>query len=325
MKILITGATGSLGAYLTRHFANLGHEIIASGRLAEPPKELLHYATYIQANIEKPFNLPHADACIHTAALSDDKAPLNELYFPNVEGTKNIAEATKMYKRFIHISSSSVYLPSKQPLKEDIAGKQNNKELSDYGKSKLLSEQKLMQITQHEACFILRSRAFYGEGDKLILPRLFKLVKNETLQLPGSLRVNISMTHYKNIAHAIELCLISERKGVNIYNITDEKSYLLIDVMRKFTSAFYGKKLNEKSIPIVLLQIMAFFKLGGITKLLIRAFTQDMVLDISKIKTELGYKEQTNIDNSLDSIASWVQKIGGVEVLKMANKELAWS
>jgi nucleoside-diphosphate-sugar epimerase len=50
-----------------------------------------------------------------------------------------------------------------------------------------------------------------------------------------------------------------------------------------------------------------------------------MVLDISKIKTELGYKEQTNIDNSLDSIANWVQKIGGVEVLKMANKELAWS
>jgi len=324
MKILITGATGSLGAYLTRHFANLGHEIIASGRIAKPPEELLKYATYIQADIENPLNLPFADACIHTAALSDDKSLLRDLYLPNVEGTKHIAEATKNYKRFIHISSSSVYLPSHEPIKEEIAGKQNNNELSDYGKSKLLAEEKLMQTTQHEACFILRARAFYGEGDKLILPRLLKLVKNETLQLPGSLQVNISMTHFKNIAHAIELCLLSERKGINIYNISDETVYLLIDVMRKFTSAFYGKKLNEKSIPITLLRIMAFLKLGGITKLLIRAFTQDMVLDISKIKTELGYKEQINIDSSLESIALWVQKIGGVEVLKKADKQLAW-
>ncbi len=324
MKILITGANGSLGGYLTRYFSQKGHQIVACGRQSESPAELLNYATYIQADINKPMELPAADVCIHTAALSDDKATLAQLLLPNVEGTKNIANATKSAKIFIHISSSSVYLPSEIPLNEDIAGKQNNRLLSPYGMSKWLSEQAIMETSQHEACFILRARGFYGTGDKMILPRLFKLVKNETLQKPGSLEINVSMTHYKNIAHAIELCLHSNQKGINIYNVADQKIYLLIEVLRKFTSKFYKKQLKEKSVPIFVLKMMAWFKIGGITGLLIRAFTQNMVLDTSKIEKELGYKAQTDLDLSLDEIAGWVEKIGGVEVLKQADKELAW-
>ena len=69
MKIIITGATGSLGAALTIYFSEQGHEIIATGKSDCPPEKLLAVAKYLQNDITKPFTLPDADICIHTAAI----------------------------------------------------------------------------------------------------------------------------------------------------------------------------------------------------------------------------------------------------------------
>lgn len=324
MKILITGATGSLGAYLVRYFSKPGHEIIATGRDKKAPPKLLEYAQYLEADITKTIKLPEADVCIHAAALSDDKGAWEEFYKANVTGTRNVLEAVKDCKIFVHISSSSVYLPEDEPISEELAGEQDNKLLSNYGESKLESEKVIHDISKHEKCFILRPRALYGVGDKKILPRMLHLEKKGKIFKPGNMLVDISMAHYENIAHAIDCCLISELKGMHTYNVSDDNKYVLIDVMRKFTETLYGFKLPEKKIPLSILKIMALLNLGGITPLLIRSLTKNMVLDISKIKKELNYKPKTNIESNLDELKDWVNFIGGVEVLKRAEKKLAW-
>jgi len=175
-----------------------------------------------------------------------------------------------------------------------------------------------------ESVFILRPRGFYGAYDKMILPRLLNLVKNDKLQKPGSLDVSISMTHYDNFNEAIDLCLQSEKKGAQIYNVADDEIYNFAEIVRKLTTALYGKQLPEKEIPIALMKFLAIFKIGGITKLLVRAFTQDMALDISKIKEELGYNGKITLDDKLPEIANWVKEIGGIEVLKSASRDLPW-
>ena len=324
MKIIITGATGSLGAVLTRHFCTLRHEIIATGQMDSPPQNLLSFAKYIKVDIREPFELPDADICIHTAALSDDKASLKNLEQANVIGTKNTVNATKSCKKFIHISSSSVYLPDEKPLKEEIAGHQNNKQLSLYGYSKLMAEKILIENIGNQTCFVLRPRAHYGPGDKVILPRLLKLVKNDTIYRPGKMEINVSLTNYNNVIHAIECCLESEKQGVHIYNIADNQSYVFVEVIRKLTEGLFGKPLPEKQIPILLLKIMASMKINGMTKLLVRSFSKDMVLDISKIKKELNYKPETNFYDSLPELTEWVKKIGGIEVIKTGDRHLAW-
>ncbi len=324
MRIIITGATGSLGGYLTRYFFLKGNDVIAFGRDKNPPAALLKYATYFQADITKPFLFPEADVCIHTAALSDDKAKPDELYKPNVIGTKNVAEASTFCKKFIHVSSSSVYLPADKPIIEEMAGRQNDKLLSDYGKSKLLSEEILIKTSTHESCFILRPRAFYGAGDRVILPRLLKLVKNNVFSRPGKMQIAVSLTHYENIASAIQLCIDSEKTGIQIYNVADDQQYILVEVIRKIIKEIYGKQLPEKEIKIAFLKLLAYFKIGGITPLLVRTFTNDMVLDISKIKKELNYSSITNLDSQLKEIGDWVRSIGGAEAIKTGNKKLAW-
>jgi len=324
MKTIITGATGSLGAYLTRYFAMNGHEVLAIGRDKSPPENLLKYAKYITLDITKPFELPDADVCIHAAALSDDKASPSELYAPNVTGTQNVATASKHCGKFIQISSSSVYLPQDKSIAEELAGNQNNRLLSPYGKSKLMAEDVLLKTTEHQACFILRPRAFYGAGDRVILPRILKLVKKNVFNRPGKMNLSVSLTHYANIASAVGLCIQSEKKGIHIYNLADDKVYILVDIIRKIISELYQKELPEHEIKIGFLKMLAFFKIGGITPLLVRSFTKDMVLDISKIKSELNYKPMVDFDSQLLEMGNWVRSIGGVENLKTGDKKLAW-
>jgi len=324
MKIIITGATGSLGAFLTRYYSLNGHEVIACGRDPKAPDNLLKYASYLYIDITKPFNLPKADICIHTAALSDDKASSRELYLPNVMGTKFTAEASASCSIFIQISSSSVYLPDSELITEDMAGNQNNKLLSPYGKSKLLAEKILCETSKHLSCFILRPRAFYGAGDKVILPRILKLVKNGVFNRPGKMEISVSLTHYENIAEAIDLCINSQKNGMHIYNVSDDEIYIFVDVIRKIINELYDDEIKEKEISIWLLKCLSMFKVGGITPLLVRSFTNDMVLDISKIKHELNYQGGTNFNSKLTVLGKWVRSIGGTECLKTGNKKFAW-
>jgi nucleoside-diphosphate-sugar epimerase len=324
MKIIITGATGAFGAAMVRYFSSKGNEVIAIGRVPNPPEELLSMATYLQRDICNPYDLPEADVCIHGAALSDDKASEKELFQPNVIGTKNTVEAAVNCRTFIFISSSSVYLPDPEPITEDMAGKQNNRLLSPYGKSKLASEEMLKATYTGERCFILRPRAFYGPGDTQIMPRMLKLVKNEVFNKPGALEINLSMTHYDNIARAIECCITSDLKGVKIYNVADEEVYRMIDTLRALFKTLYKRTLPEKSIKIGLLKILAFFRIAGFTPLLVRALTQNMVLDISKIKNELGYRSGIAFQESLPEISLWVDRIGGPEELRKGNKDDIW-
>jgi nucleoside-diphosphate-sugar epimerase len=324
MKIVITGATGAFGAAMVRYFSSQGHQIIAVGRIPNPPKELLNMASYLQHDICQPFELPEADLCIHGAALSDDKATDKQLYNPNVVGTKNTVEAAKNSKKFIFISSSSVYLPDSSPISEDMAGQQNNSQLSPYGKSKLASEKMFKETFVGEAGFILRPRAFYGPGDTQILPRMMNLVKNGVFNKPGPLEISLSMTHYLNIAKAIECCIASDLKGVNIYNVADQQVYTMIDTLRSLFKTIYKRELPEKQINIGILKVLAFFRIAGFTPLLVRALTQNMVLDISKIENELGYKSVTSLNESLKDIGQWIEQIGGAEELRKGHKEDIW-
>jgi nucleoside-diphosphate-sugar epimerase len=301
-----------------------GHEVLAVGKRHKPPPGLQNYATYLRADIRKEYSLPSADLIIHAAALSDDKAKMHTLFAPNVNGVLNTLKASEGCPKFIFISSSSIYLPEENLITENLAGNQNNKLLSDYGKSKLLGEGVVNNRYEGESCYILRARAFYGPGDTQILPRMLKLVKKGVFNKPGAMDNSLSMTHYSNMAHGIECCINSELKGIRTYNIADDQTYIMVEMLRKIFSISYKEKLPEKEIKIELLKVLALFRIGGFTPLLVRALTKNMVLDISKIKNELRYAPKINLDNSVDELGKWIETIGGPEVLKNPESDLSW-
>ncbi|NOQ72539.1 MAG: NAD-dependent epimerase/dehydratase family protein [Crocinitomix sp.] len=325
MKIIITGATGSFGGAMCRHYSQQGHTVVGVGKSEIPPKRLLDFADYLSIDITRPFQLPEADLCIHAAAFSDDKAKMKDLIGPNIAGVANTINAAKQCKTFIFISSSSVYLPQAEKITEDLAGKQNNKQLSAYGLSKLKGEEMIQQHFTGDRCFILRARAFYGPGDTQILPRLLKLHRNNKFNRVGEMKNLQSLTHFENMAHAIDCCIQSDKMGIHTYNVADDQSYVSIELLRKIMHSFYGDDLAEKEIKIGLLKLFAIFKIGGFTPLLVKAMTQNTVLDIGKIKVELSYQPKRDFFESFSETEQWVDAIGGVEVLKSPGKQLCWT
>jgi nucleoside-diphosphate-sugar epimerase len=191
--ISITGATGFIGAHLVRHFSQLGYSVEATGRQKIPPIQLLQFASYLQADIAHYVPDLKGDIVIHTAALASDTASWEDLYETNVEGTKRVYEAAKNCRLFIHISSASVYPFQEKPLSETDVKQELI--LSNYGKSKYLSEEVLKQNQQDSNVVILRPRAVYGTGDRILLPRILKLVKMQSIIAPSALDIQDSMPH----------------------------------------------------------------------------------------------------------------------------------
>jgi nucleoside-diphosphate-sugar epimerase len=323
MKVVVTGATGSLGAYLTRWFSAKGHQVTAVGRTSNPPQALLACAAYVQTDISRSFKLPEAEACIHCAALADDKATWPQLFAANVGGTKNVLHAAAGYEKFVHISSSSVYQYSNASLVESMAGDATGR-LSGYGRSKLLSEEAVMSQARSKSNYILRPRAIYGVGDKVLLPRLLKLLRGGRMLRPGDMHVQTSLTHFSNLAQAAERCLQDERTGHFIYNVADDDVYHLYDAARMLLLELCDHPLAERRIPLWLLRLMSVARVGDATPMFVNTVSKSLVLDTSRIRNELGYAPAINFYRSLPELKEWVRMIGGVEEVRRGDPQLAW-
>jgi dihydroflavonol-4-reductase len=115
-KILVTGGTGFLGAYIIRELLNKGYSVRAIRRKntlpGYIPREILERAEWVEGDILDVISLQDAmegiDSVIHSAAVvSFVKKDREAMYQVNVEGTANVVNIAleKKLRRFIHISS----------------------------------------------------------------------------------------------------------------------------------------------------------------------------------------------------------------------------
>lgn len=330
MKIAITGANGFVGAALCRYFHSKGHEIIAIGNRENPNQNLLKIARYIHEDITGVINAIDADVCIHAAALASDTDTYKNLILSNVEGTLNVVEAARNCKFFIHISSSSVYQFKDQPVTEDDASIES--ELSDYGETKLLAEDIIdLDIPDHQKRLILRPRAIYGIGDRILLPKLLSLVRGKFLLCPFKKNTQSSLTHIDNIGYAIELYLAQkDQKQLQIFNITDEKPYLLRDLALECASSVSKIELVALPLPGYLMRILLLINsktgiMKNISKPVLRSMAHNSVLDISRIKQELKYSPSKNFQNSCSEITKWVDSFGTPKSYLKQLTEAPWT
>lgn len=326
--ISITGATGFIGAHLVRHFAGLGYPIEAIGRQQNPPVLLYRYANYLQADITKKVPRLAGDIVIHTAALASDSANWQDLFQTNVAGTRHVYEAAIHAQLFIHISSASVYSFQPTALVETDADMQEIS--SPYGKSKYLSEQMLKAYRREKNIAVLRPRAVYGVGDRVLLPRILNLVRGEKIVVPGDLNIQVSMTHIDNLMAAIE-AIINRKKLENfqVWNVADTQVYNLRKVVVELLSGIYKKDLSYLELPVAPLRgIAKTLQYLGIssnfTPQSLDYVTRSTVLNIEKIQRDLAYSASTDFYQVLPKLSSWVNGTG-LQHVKNADQGLSWS
>lgn len=115
-KVLVTGGTGFLGAYILKNLIEKGFTVRATRRSAALPffipSEILEKVEWVDADVLDVVSLEDALegvwAVIHAAAIvSFDRKDRDKMYQVNVEGTANVVNCAveSGVKRLIHVSS----------------------------------------------------------------------------------------------------------------------------------------------------------------------------------------------------------------------------
>ena len=116
MKIVITGATGSLGRAVMQHLTKQGHEVLGLGRNETKLQSLEAEGFAVQKcdileinQIEN--SIIGMDMLVHCAAFASPFGSRRRYFESNLQGTKNIFIAAKYrsIKRVIVISSASIF------------------------------------------------------------------------------------------------------------------------------------------------------------------------------------------------------------------------
>ena len=117
-KVLVTGGTGFIGAYILKELVEKGYAVRAIRRSNKLPffisPDILNKVEWVTSDVLDVISLNEAmqgvDAIIHSAALvSFDKKERKQMYNTNVDGTANVVNLSleNGIKKLVHISSIS--------------------------------------------------------------------------------------------------------------------------------------------------------------------------------------------------------------------------
>ncbi len=164
-KILVFGATGLLGSYLSNYFEKKGYEVAKSNREDDKENKITGVDITDEKGVKDYIVKEKPDYIINCAAYTNvDKGELESekeiIFAVNATAPKYMAEVAKDLKiPFVHISTNAVF--GHGAYDEDST---EFNPLSNYGKSKLEGEQNIQNV----GCiyYIFRTSWLFGPGAK---------------------------------------------------------------------------------------------------------------------------------------------------------------
>jgi nucleoside-diphosphate-sugar epimerase len=308
--VLVTGATGFVGAHLVRWL--LEHGVSAPRCLARPGSDRSSLSglpvDWREADLARPASLEGAcqgvEVVYHCACAvrgTFAAGPAAEAAFRsvNVEGTLALAtEALRCgVRRFVHVSSTAAMGSPPGGVVDESTPCQPT---TPYGRSKRDAELGLLDLfaTQGLPVVILRPCLVTGPGRRNPeLARLFALCRRGLFPLiGGKASQRKPLVHVADVAQALELAARSGRPG-EIYLITSGEPYALEQVVA-MASDLVGGPRRQLRVPLPLARATA--ALGDVlgrlriqlplTGARLRLLLADRELRIDKARRELGYE-----------------------------------
>lgn len=231
MRVLVTGATGFLGAHVVRTLlkrdltpiptARKGSDL---GRLAGTALSCLEMDVLSPASVRAAFETAAPDAVVHCAAYGVDfrQQDARTAILVNVAGTALVAEeaARMQVRRFIHVGTSYEYADKPSPLVEtDPAAP-----MSLYGATKASGTLLALERSSRAGLPLAVVRPFGmfgpGEGDHKLIPLIMRACeKGEPLSLTGGEQIR-DYLYVEDAAEAIvEMLLHPSFPSGEIFNL----------------------------------------------------------------------------------------------------------
>ncbi len=325
-KIVVTGAGGFLGGRLLKHLAAEYPEtlIIGTSRRSDRKQEFENVkAAFIPGDLTDPeFCLSltkGADVVIHCAALSSPWGAPKLFEDANILTTQNLLNASRTngLKRFIFISTPSIYFDYSDRFHVKESDPLPAKMVNEYARTKLEAERMVLAANDKGIETIaLRPRAIIGAEDTVIFPRLLKAYHEGKLKIIGNGKNSADLTCVRNAIEAIDCCLQADKKAMGeAYNISNDEPVVLWENIAKLLQALDLKPLTKKLPAGLVMTVASLMELKAkilhpkreptLTRYGIGVLAYSLTMDISKAKKLLNYKPVQTTEDGLKEFIEW--------------------
>ena len=325
--IVVTGAAGFVGSWLTSVLVEAGAAVRGIGRhppAASTPGVGLPGVTFVAADVLDPAALgpalAGADAVVHLAArvhvMRDSAAdPLAEFRRLNVEGTRVLLEEARHagVRRFVFASTVKAVAESSRAPLDDHA---EPRPVDPYGVSKLEAERLVAGSRDGGfATTILRLPLVYGPRMKGNMLSLFRLV-DRGLPLPLGLVDNRrSLAFVGNVAAAIAAVLRAAIPPAGPHFVSDGRDLSTPELLRAIAAALGRPALL---LPVPPLVFRAAGRLGDVlsralpvplTTAAVDRLLGSLSVDSSGLTRAVGHRPPYSVEEGLRLTADWYRSV----------------
>jgi nucleoside-diphosphate-sugar epimerase len=321
IRVLITGANGFIGYHLLTRCIIEGYSVVAATRASSEVGHLrglllrfVHPEYEDEAMLKKMLVEERIDYVVHAAGIT--RAKNSEEYNKvNATYTRNLARASceSGIKKFIFLSSLAALGPilydDEHPIKED----KQPSPVTAYGKSKLLAEQYIGEISLQQQ-IILRPTAVYGPREKDLFI-LFKTLARWIEPYIGRGKQWLSFIHADDVASVVIQALNSEISG--IYNLSDGGKYDKYELSASIKRGM-GSKALRIHFPMSIARFIATIleqlyknndKAPTLNREKLAELTaQNWHCSIDRVRTDLGFEPKYNLYSGIEETVNWYKK-----------------
>ena len=306
MKVLVIGGSGFIGTRLVDELVDHGHEVsIMDINISEKHPNLTQAGDVrsladlmaATSNIDMIYNLP--------AEHRDDVTPVSLYHEVNVDGAKNIIEASAAnnVKKIVFTSTVAIYGLNKDCPNEDFPADPFN----EYGKTKWEAEKILenwLESDVENSLSIVRPAVVFGEGNRGNVYNLIAQIKSGRFIMIGNGKNKKSMGYVGNLASL--LCQQTAQSGYTVYNFCDKPDLNSFEIASIIAKEL-GTALPRFRLPLFagivagrLLDLVA--RLTGkkfpISAIRIRKFAAETTISTKKLISR-GYKPKYTIEEGI--------------------------
>ena len=326
-KILITGASGFIGSFMVEGALKRGFETWAGIRASSSRRYLsdasIHFIELPYDNREKLKEVLLKclaefggwDYIVHNAGVTQC-VDTRDFYKVNYENTRLLIDLLKelgmIPKKFIYMSSLSVFGPGDEVHMTPIRPTDSRKPNTEYGKSKLFTEEYLYSLPDFPF-IILRPTGVYGPRDKDYL-MLIKTVKSGLDIAVGFKPQIITFIYVKDLVKALYLA-IEKAEVRSAFFITDGHNYTSNDYTRLVKKKLGLKHVLSLRIPLFVVAAISY-TLGSIMQRMGRSFTlngdkykimkqRNWACDTGDLTEKLGFKADYDLQRGVNESIDW--------------------
>ena len=331
MKAFLTGATGFIGANLTRLMLGENWQVRTLVRPGSDRSNLDGLPVELaEGDLNDPPRLADlmtgCDAVFHVAAhYSLWRKDREAIYRANVAGTENLLAAAKRIgvKRFIHTSSvAAIGVPPPGTSATEELTTSLDALVSDYKKSKYLAEQAALKAAREGLdVVIVNPSTPIGPYDIKPTPTGEIIVRFLEGRMPAYVHTGLNLIDVEDVAWGHLLAWQKGRTGERY--ILGHRNMTLKELL-EMLAAVTGRKAPRIAIPHFIPLAVAFVdemilarffgKTPEVSLDSVRMSRKPMYYDSTKAVRELGLP-QSPIEQALEKAVQWLERRGSAGIL----------